>query len=48
MRFIILAAVALSFAANAQTPASKTLKMQSTWPASNTLQEHFKTFAERL
>ena len=27
---------------------SKTIKMQSTWPASNTLQEHFKIFAERI
>jgi TRAP-type mannitol/chloroaromatic compound transport system substrate-binding protein len=32
----------------AQAPASKTIKMQSTWPASNTLQEHFKIFAERV
>src|SRR4051812_14949153 len=31
----------------AQAPAAKMLKMQSTWPASNTLQEHFKMFAER-
>src|SRR4051794_11607973 len=31
----------------AQAPASRTIKMQSSWPASNTLQEHFKVFAER-
>src|SRR5438309_2652682 len=47
----IAVAVASAFvacAAQAQAPASKTLKMQSTWPASNTLQEHFKIFAERV
>ena len=48
MKFLVLVASALSFAAYAQAPATKTLKMQSTWPASNTLQEHFKTFADRL
>jgi TRAP-type mannitol/chloroaromatic compound transport system substrate-binding protein len=44
------AAAALSFSAFAQAPApaSRTIKMQSTWPASNTLQEHFKHFAERV
>src|SRR3954452_4567837 len=31
----------------AQAPASRTIKMQSSWPASNTLHEHFKIFAER-
>jgi TRAP-type mannitol/chloroaromatic compound transport system substrate-binding protein len=42
-------AVGCSVAAQAQqAPAAKTLKMQSTWPASNTLQEHFKIFAERV
>jgi TRAP-type mannitol/chloroaromatic compound transport system substrate-binding protein len=43
------AAAALSFSAFAQAPApaSRTIKMQSSWPASNTLQEHFKIFAER-
>jgi TRAP-type mannitol/chloroaromatic compound transport system substrate-binding protein len=48
-RFIpIAAAVAVSFSAFAQAPATKSIKMQSTWPASNTLQEHFKHFAERV
>ena len=49
------AAVALGFAASAaaQAPAAapaggKTLKMQSTWPASSSLQENFKLFAERV
>jgi TRAP-type mannitol/chloroaromatic compound transport system substrate-binding protein len=40
------AAAAVSFGAHAQAP--KTIKMQSTWPASNTLQEHFKIFSERV
>ncbi len=43
-----LAAALLAFGAQAQQPASRAIKMQSTWPASNTLQEHFKTFAERV
>jgi TRAP-type mannitol/chloroaromatic compound transport system substrate-binding protein len=37
-------------AAHAQQPAAgaKTLKMQSSWPASATLQDNFKMFAERV
>ncbi|HEX9433320.1 MAG TPA: TRAP transporter substrate-binding protein [Burkholderiales bacterium] len=38
---------AFSTTAAAQAPAPKNVKMQSTWPASNTLQEHFKMFADR-
>jgi TRAP-type mannitol/chloroaromatic compound transport system substrate-binding protein len=34
--------------ASAQQPATRTLKMQSTWPASLTLQDNFKFFAERV
>jgi TRAP-type mannitol/chloroaromatic compound transport system substrate-binding protein len=43
-------AVALGFAtsAGAQAPATKNFKMQSTWPASLTLQDNFKFFAERV
>jgi len=41
-------AAGISLSSHAQAPAPRTLKMQSTWPASITLQEHFKTFAERL
>jgi TRAP-type mannitol/chloroaromatic compound transport system substrate-binding protein len=44
-------AAALGFAApaSAQQPAGvKTLKMQSTWPASLTLQDHFRFLAERI
>src|SRR5688500_8872607 len=55
-RIIALAAVsaALGFAASAhaQQPAGaagpKTLKMQSSWPASLTLQDNFRYFAERV
>jgi TRAP-type mannitol/chloroaromatic compound transport system substrate-binding protein len=32
----------------AATPGPRTLKMQSTWPASSTLQENFKFFADRV
>ena len=45
------AAAALAFTANAQQPAApavKQLKMQSTWPASLTLQDNFGLFAERF
>ena len=48
---IIAAAIvgaAFTITASAQAPATKTLKMQSSWPASNTLQEHFKMFGERV
>ena len=41
-------AAGISLSSHAQAPAPRTLKMQSTWPASITLQEHFKMFAERL
>jgi TRAP-type mannitol/chloroaromatic compound transport system substrate-binding protein len=41
-------AAAVAFGAQAQAPAPKSIKMQSTWPASNTLQEHFKLFGERV
>ncbi len=41
-------AAALGFAAGASAQQPRTLKMQSTWPASSTLQENFKFFAERV
>jgi TRAP-type mannitol/chloroaromatic compound transport system substrate-binding protein len=50
----IAAAVALSLAAgfsldaSPQAPAPRLLKMQSSWPASITLQDHFRIFAERM
>ena len=42
---VVVAAFATAGSALAQT---KTLKMQSTWPASLTLQDNFKYFAERV
>ena len=49
---LVLAVLAtgLGFAetTSSQQPAPRTLKMQSTWPASSTLQENFKFFAERV
>jgi TRAP-type mannitol/chloroaromatic compound transport system substrate-binding protein len=44
----IAAAAGLAAAAQAQQPAAKNLKMQSTWPASLTLQDNFKFFGERV
>ena len=49
-KIAIALAVALSAAtaALAQQPAAKTYKFQSTWPASLTLQDNFRYFAERV
>ena len=44
----LAAGAALAFSATAQQPAAKQLKMQSTWPASLTLQDNFRYFAERV
>ena len=46
----VAVAAALGFAGStwAQAPAPRTLKMQSTWPASLSLQDNFKYFAERV
>ncbi|HUQ73399.1 MAG TPA: TRAP transporter substrate-binding protein [Burkholderiales bacterium] len=41
-------AAALALPAHAQQPSTKNLKMQSTWPASLTLQDNFRFFAERV
>jgi TRAP-type mannitol/chloroaromatic compound transport system substrate-binding protein len=43
-----LAAAFLAGGAAAQAPAAKSLKFQSTWPASLTLQDNFKHFAEKM
>ena len=43
-----IAAAALCIAAPASAQQTRTLKMQSTWPASLTLQDNFKMFAERV
>ena len=45
---VAAAFAASSFGAYAQAPAPKSIKMQSTWPASITLQEHFTLFAGRV
>src|SRR5512134_1488008 len=47
---VVALAAALGFAASAaaQAPAARNLKMQSTWPASLTLQDNFRFFAERV
>ena len=47
-RTIAAAVITAVFAMGAHAQATKTLKMQSSWPASNTLQEHFKMFGERV
>ena len=41
-------ATAVAFAAPASAQAPKAFKFQSTWPASLTLQDNFKFFAERV
>src|SRR3981081_80595 len=48
MHKLAVAALATLFSAAVCAQAPKAIKMQSTWPASNTLQEHFKMFAERV
>jgi TRAP-type mannitol/chloroaromatic compound transport system substrate-binding protein len=45
----VVTALSLAMPAGAQQPGgTRTLKMQSTWPASLTLQDNFKFFAERV
>ncbi len=44
----LVSALAFLVPAFAQQPAARTLKMQSSWPASSTLQENFKLLAERV
>src|SRR5438045_9425913 len=50
MRTIVAAVVVAAFTAGAQAqaPATKTIKVQSTWPASITLQDHLRILAERI
>jgi TRAP-type mannitol/chloroaromatic compound transport system substrate-binding protein len=45
---VAAAVAALSIAVPASAQQTRTLKMQSTWPASLTLQDNFKMFAERV
>jgi TRAP-type mannitol/chloroaromatic compound transport system substrate-binding protein len=44
----LAAAAVVAFGAQAQQPAVKNLKFQSTWPASLTLQDNFRFFADRV
>ncbi len=45
---LAVAVSAAVFSLHASAQAARSLKMQSTWPASITLQDHFRLFAERL
>src|SRR5258708_15146335 len=45
---LALAMAGAAGSANAQAPATKSFKFQSTWPASSTLQDNFKYFTERV
>ena len=45
---MVLAITAWCLAAPAGAQETRTLKMQSTWPASSTLQDNFRFFAERV
>jgi TRAP-type mannitol/chloroaromatic compound transport system substrate-binding protein len=44
----VIATAAFTFGAQAQAPATKTIKVQSSWPASITLQDHLRILAERI
>src|ERR1043166_7140790 len=48
MRTIVAAFIAAAVAAGAQAQTTKTIKVQSTWPASITLQDHLRILAERI
>ena len=50
IRSIASAAIiaAFSVGAGAQAPAPKTLKIQSSWPASLTIQDHFRIIASNI
>ena len=52
MKMHAIAAAALaavfSVAASAQAPATKTIKVQSSWPASLTIQDHLRILADRV
>ena len=51
LKQVLAAAVVSAFvvpAVHAQAPASKSLKVQSTWPASLTIQDHLRIISERM
>ena len=45
---IAVAAAAFALGAQAQAPATKSIKIQSSWPASLTIQDHLRIIAERV
>src|SRR5712691_559816 len=45
---VSIAFAAVSQGASAQAPAVKNLKLQGSWPASLTIQDHFKAITERI
>jgi len=45
---VVVAAVAFASSAVAQAPATRTIKVQSSWPASLTIQDHLRIIAERV
>src|SRR5258706_13998265 len=44
----VAVAAAFSSGAGAQAPAGKNLKLQGSWPAGQTIQDHFKGITERI
>ena len=48
LSFVAAAVAALSIAVPASAQQTRTLKMQSTWPAGLTLQDNFRMFADRV
>src|SRR5262245_58778107 len=46
--FVTVAAAAVGIATSASAQQTRNLKMQSTWPASLTLQDNFRMVAERI
>src|ERR671931_2632132 len=45
---VALGAAAFALSAQAQAPATKSIKIQSSWPASLTIQDHLRIIAERV
>ena len=45
---VAVSAAVVSFGAQAQAPATKSIKVQSSWPASLTIQDHLRIISERM
>src|SRR5574339_235805 len=45
---VAVSAAFVSFGAQAQAPATKSIKVQSSWPASLTIQDHLRIISERM